>query len=364
MKVVILAGDIGRKLWPLTREEIPKAFLPLYGQLTYLVETLVRIVPLVETPDDIYLVLPEKSTESLDLSVIKMDESHILLEPTYKGTANSMAMATQHLHEIDEVDKNELILFIPVDHFVDPIELFLLHIYNSLEMLIEADRLIAYVSEPSELVYDLPTCLLNHSKTKVCGEPVDVGSETVTTMTTPVEKIFTKTDVDHDRASYFNVTGIYVSTLNLWQEIFKNYYPFETINTETVVVKTGWFSKDYITQWDEDDFNAKWSGLPTTTFESNILPKLVDDKLVYGCDLNLVSWYKVDSWSSVKYLLFDSGLFSLGHNPELHQVDAQNNYIFKPIEKQVALFGVDNLIIIDSNDALLIGSAKSIDENL
>jgi hypothetical protein len=364
MKIVILAGDIGKKLWPLTREEIPKAFLPLYGQLNYLAETLLRTIPLVETPDDIFILLPEKSVESLDWSVLKINSDNILLEPKYKGNANSMAWATDYLHEFYDFPKEEILMFMPVDHFVDPLEVFLLHIYNSLEVLIEAERLITYVAEPSELKYDSPMCELDHAKARVYGESAETPLGIVSTIAAPVQQTIIKTEGVDALESHFDLTGIYTATMHLWDEIFKKYYTFPTINTKTQVVKTGWFSKEYINDYDEDDLYSKWAELKTVNFETDVLPNLVEDRLVYGCDLNSVVWYKVDSWSSIKHLLFDSGLFDLGHNPELHQVDAKNNYVFKPVDKQVALFGVDNLIIIDSNDSLLVGSSKSIDENL
>lgn len=364
MKIVILAGDIGKKLWPLTRDEIPKAFLPLYGQLNYLAETLLRAIPLVETPDDIFILLPEKSVESLDWSVLKINPDNILLEPDYKGNTNSMAWATNYLYEFYNFPKEEILMFIPVDHFIDPLEIFLLHIYNSLEVLIESERLITYVAEPSELKYNSPMCKLDHAKAKMCGESVETPSGVMSTITAPIQQVVIKTESVDTRESCFDLTGIYTATMHLWGDIFKKYSNFPTINTKTEVVKTGWFSKEYVNNYDEDDLYNKWAELETSNFETDILPKLIEDRLVYGCDLNLVVWYKVDSWNSIKYLLFDSGLFNLGYNPELHQVDAKNNYVFKPVDKQVALFGVNNLIIIDSNDSLLVGSAKSIDENL
>ena len=70
MKVVILASDPGKKLWPLAQKNIPKAYLPLYSNMSYLLETIFRISGLIRQGNDIIIILPKDSVELLDPSIL------------------------------------------------------------------------------------------------------------------------------------------------------------------------------------------------------------------------------------------------------------------------------------------------------
>ncbi len=98
--VVILAGGSGTRLWPRSRQALPKQFLDLTGQGTMLHETFARLTPLV--PAERMLVITNQ--QYVDLARQQLPElppEHILGEPTPRGTAAAVGLGAamaRHVH--------------------------------------------------------------------------------------------------------------------------------------------------------------------------------------------------------------------------------------------------------------------------
>jgi mannose-1-phosphate guanylyltransferase/mannose-6-phosphate isomerase len=119
---VILAGGSGTRLWPLSREALPKQLLPLLSEKTMLQETVQRsrasadwMPPLVVCGNEHRFLVAEQLRE---IDVIPLG---ILLEPVGKNTAPAAAIAAQYLLK---EDKDAIMLVLPADHAVDDIEAF------------------------------------------------------------------------------------------------------------------------------------------------------------------------------------------------------------------------------------------------
>jgi len=116
MYAVILAGGGGTRLWPLSRPETPKPFLPLTGDRSLLQLTVDRIVG-----------HPELPLERADVTVVtdrryaglvrgQLPGVAILTEPMGRNTAPAVALATIRI----ERDPDEVMLVLPADPLIDP----------------------------------------------------------------------------------------------------------------------------------------------------------------------------------------------------------------------------------------------------
>jgi mannose-1-phosphate guanylyltransferase/mannose-6-phosphate isomerase len=119
---VILAGGSGTRLWPLSREALPKQLLPLLSERTMLQETVQRaqassdwMPPLIVCGNEHRFLVAEQLRE---IEVIPLG---ILLEPVGKNTAPAAAIAAQYLLK---EDKDAIMLVLPADHAVDDIAAF------------------------------------------------------------------------------------------------------------------------------------------------------------------------------------------------------------------------------------------------
>lgn len=123
MKIIILAGGGGTRLFPLSRTSYPKQFLKLDGRHSLLASTVKRFLPLAE-PRDIIIVTNQAYYHHVlaELMACSADEATILLEPAARNTAPAIALAARYC--LDELGTTpEEVLFVsPSDHIIRPPE--------------------------------------------------------------------------------------------------------------------------------------------------------------------------------------------------------------------------------------------------
>ncbi len=115
MYVVIMAGGGGTRLWPLSRPERPKPFLPLLGEETLLQATVRRLMgpELGLAPADITVITDRRYAP---LVRAQLDGVEVLSEPTGRNTAAAVALAALAIDRPDD----EVMLVLPADHRIDP----------------------------------------------------------------------------------------------------------------------------------------------------------------------------------------------------------------------------------------------------
>jgi len=125
MKVIILAGGGGTRLFPLSRDCYPKQFLHVIDNKSLLAQTIERFLGLVEAKD-IIIVTNERYIFHVqaELKTINAQEAHIITEPMGKNTAPAIALAQSYCQDVLQCDNNEILFVSPSDHLIKPIDAF------------------------------------------------------------------------------------------------------------------------------------------------------------------------------------------------------------------------------------------------
>ncbi len=121
---IILSGGNGTRLWPLSRTSYPKQYLPLTSKKTLLQETALRVAtnqfnkPMIICNNEHRFIVREQ------LQDINIVSSHIVLETKTKNTAPAVAISC-----LLQEDLEQLLLILPADHIIKNLDLF----YNAIE---------------------------------------------------------------------------------------------------------------------------------------------------------------------------------------------------------------------------------------
>ena len=120
---IILSGGSGTRLWPLSREHYPKQLLPLYGQETLLQQTIMRIGNLKGAKPPIVVCNEEhRFLISEQLLEIGVKPASLILEPVGRNTAPALTLAALSL---PEEDRKTVLLVMPADHVIRDNDAFL-----------------------------------------------------------------------------------------------------------------------------------------------------------------------------------------------------------------------------------------------
>lgn len=147
---VIMSGGSGTRLWPLSREDMPKQLQALTSETSMLVDTARRVSGQVETldflPPLVILNAKQADTARAQLSDAGLDHARFVVEPVGRNTAAVAAAAAELAAETDGVD---LVLLLPADHFIRDVEAFRAAIVQGSALAAEG-RLVTFGIEPDQ----------------------------------------------------------------------------------------------------------------------------------------------------------------------------------------------------------------------
>ena len=119
---IILAGGVGSRFWPFSRELEPKQFMKIIGETSLLQSTIQRLKGLVEARR-VYIITNNIYFHEVKAQVAKfgIPDTNIILEPQGKNTAPAVGLCAKL---ISRIDKDAVLLVLPSDHYIKNIENF------------------------------------------------------------------------------------------------------------------------------------------------------------------------------------------------------------------------------------------------
>lgn len=322
MKYVILAAGSGTRLWPFSRQDMPKQFLSFDGEETLLQKTVKRFISNACAQD--FLIVTHQSYYHLVKSQLcAIDpalEKQILLEPERRGTAPAICLALKHL--IEEGHGADCALICSSDHLMDVDQSFF-------SILAEAE---GYAKQGHHVLFGVkPSCPeTGYGYIKVGKSLFDHGWK--------VEKFVEKPN--KEKAEEYLQSGDY-----FWNAgIFLFHIPTFTKDLEIAAPA---FSSLFKGSFQE--LHAHFSELPTLSIDYALLEQSERALVVPLAG----KWSDLGCWDSV-YELFtkdDQGNASKGNVVAL---DARNCLMIGS-KRLIATVGIEDLFIVETEDAVFVG---------
>ena len=339
---VILSGGSGTRLWPLSRKEYPKQYLPLAGDNTMLQETILRLNGLDNLADPIIVCNADhRFLVAEQCQQIDIQNPTILLEPVGRNTAPAIAAAAlQSLKVADDA----VLLVLSADHVIQDVEAFHEAINTACQQA-QAGKLATFGIVPTDA--NTGYGYIKSSKEN------NNGAHKVEEF---VEKPDSKTAEKYlEQGNYLWNSGMFMFKAATLIDELTTHSPTIVKSAENAINKAKQ-DLDFI-RMAPFAFNSKLNIKNSTLSIDYTLMEKSSNVVVVPLD---AQWNDIGAWSA----LHDIGTKDANGNVIKGDVIAQdttNTYI-NANHHMVTTIGVDNLIVVDTPDATFIASQDKAQE--
>lgn len=328
---VILAGGRGRRLWPCSREDVPKQFLDFFGTgRTQLQATYDRIVKLIPK-ENIYVCTCKEYFDMTREQLPDVPERNVMIEPIHRNTAPSVAWAAMR---IQKICPEANIIMLPSDQMV----------LNEQEFARSVDIGFSYVSEHDVVV------VMGVKPTR--PEPgygyIQLGDLSckpevygVKSFTEKPEREFAKMFMESGEF-YWN-TSVFISNSRYLTQSFEEIFPSVLRNLK--------FENPNYTYEEELEYVAQnYPRYPNLSIDYAILEHS-QNVYVMKCDFG---WADLGTWHAIYECMSKGEDDNVIVNSNVMLEDSHNNVIKLPKDRLGVINGLDGYIVAEEGNVLLI----------
>ncbi len=326
MKPVIICGGIGSKMWPMSRSSMPKHFLPLIGgkslfQLNY--EALRKRFE----ASEIFLQTNEVQSLIAKSQESEIPEENIFVEPEMRNQGPATGFAAAQL--IKRGFGDEPFILVQTDDLREPAEKFLDMIVEMEKLASSGDKYITGGFMPKSIVSGVDYLVKGNLITEDNGVKLFEVADYIDRTEEEKIKHFLGTD------KLLLHTNHTTMTPNNLLKMYQNYKP-EWYQPLVEISKGG-------------DVPTEYAKMPKGAIEE-VTKQVYKNGGAVVAQLPF-NWVDFGTWESVFYYMDDKTLYL----PEdVYEIDSRDNFVYKKDKKYIALIGVEDLIVVDTGDALLI----------
>lgn len=332
--VVIMAGGIGSRFWPMSSAEMPKQFLDVLGTGRSLLQMTADRFAAICPKENIWVITSKSFAAIVTQQLPEIPKRNILMEPCRRNTAPCIAYVSW---VIKSINPNANIVVTPSDHFINNVPKFQTSIMSCLKFTGETDSIVTLGIQPNypAIGYGYIEADLSYPS------PTNPNIYRVDSFKEKPEIELAQKYVSQN--NFFWNAGIFVWNVNTIINAFRVYQPDMARMFEEMLSLFG-------TEKEQSAIDAIYLKCQNISVDYAIMEK-ADEIYVFPSDFG---WSDVGSWSSLKELLPNDvyGNACVGPNIKLFETD--NCIIHTTGEKQVIVQGLDGYIVVEREGTLLI----------
>ena len=334
---IILSGGAGTRLWPLSWGDHPKQFLPLVTKRTMIQETLLRLNGLETGAPIISCGEGHRFMVAQQIGEVSKTKPNIILEPMAKNTAPAIAAACCAAMK---QDKDAVVVVLPSDHVIADVETF--------------QKAVLTAASNAEKGYLVTFGIVPTFPSTGYGYVKAAGSETDGAYT--LEKFVEKPCLEKAQeylasGEYAWNSGMFVFKASTFLDELKIHNP-EMAKLSIEAFEKAEVDSDFI-RLNKDSFGQiKGDSIDYAVMEKTSKGKVV--KLNAG-------WDDVGSWSALYDISNKDENQNVINGNDVITLDTTSSYI-RGGKRTIATIGLDDVVIVDSDDALLVAAKGKIQD--
>ncbi len=330
---LIMAGGRGTRFWPRSRKRNAKQVLRFFGERSLIQQTVDRLSALIP-PENIWVVTNEYLQQEIRKQLPEVPKRQIVAEPAQRNTTPCIGLAA---HILAGLDPEAVLGVFPADHLILKEARFRTFVKAAFKAA-ETNQVVVLGIQPrwAETGYgyiEFPKNVLPGGNTPIAVKSFREKPDPRTA------KQFV------ERGHFFWNAGMFFWKASAVLELMRQHQP------KTATLLAG------LPAVDAKTFSRKLAEIyplcENISVDYAIIEKAKD---VVGLALDDIGWNDVGSWEAV-YDLAEKDAQGNAARGELIAEDSRGNYV--DAQKPVALVGVENLVIVDTADALLVASRAS-----
>lgn len=338
MKVVavVLAGGFGVRLWPRGTEKHPKQFVHVSGDGTLIQNTVMRLLPFVRT-EDVFVATTADLAPMVEDQLPLVNPENIIREPFGRNTGPSIALAAMTIK--DRFGADTIMVVVPSDHIVTNVREF--------QVTLDRATTAAEVSDSIVTIGVMPTRSETAYGYIQVGDEFETKNPVLSGLVHRAGSFAEKPDLATaqrfiDAGDFVWNSGIFVARVSTIENAIAKHLPDHAPLMNVLSTHIG---RDTYADILESTFRQ----MRAVTFDIGVMEKATNVLVVDG----QFGWSDVGTWDELYRLSMKDGKNNVIEG-NVVTLSSSSCMVRGTSGRLIGIVGLDNLVVIDTDDALLV----------